>query len=196
MLSRSLLALFTVSSLAGIGQLFDSPALAGQSSFYCDISGEVPVTKVKTDRGDETFITWKKSFANGYSKDKRCQIVTKRLQEQYNRGRFYLTTRDNIKGLPVICYTHDEGGDCNASNILVTLTKGEDAKAVVKQLKYFRASARSKSPIELSGREQAQIQTNMSAMTEVNGNSYVDVRALIGDRDESQSQNEGESFFK
>ena len=176
MLSKPLLAFVTASSLVGIGQLFDSPALAGQSNFYCDTNGDVPITKVRTPRGEEEFIRWKNSYANGFSPAKRCQLVTARLQTQTARGRWFITSRENVNGMPVLCAVSREGENCNASSILVTLKRGADIKTALQEFNSFRSGA-SNQPIELSGAQQQQ-----QYMTSVDGSDYINFGQAVADR--------------
>ncbi len=178
-LSKPVLALLVISGAIGTSQLFDSPALAGQTRFYCDTSGDMPVTKVSTPRGEEEMIRWKNAYGNGFTAAKRCQVVTQRLQMQTNRGRWFLTSRENVNGMPVICAVSREGGDCNASSILVTLPRGADPKAALQEFHSFRSSASNK-PMELSGRQQG------SYTTTVDGNDYINLGQAVADLTSSQ----------
>jgi Circadian oscillating protein COP23 len=175
-LSKSILALVAFSSFVGMSQSFVAPAVAGEStSFYCDISGPTPVTKIRTERGDETFIEWTNSLGNGYSLEKRCQIVTERFQSQVGRGRMYLTSRAKVNGMPVICNSNREGGACNSRNILVTLDRGADHLKALQKLASFQRGASNK-PLKLSGRNPL----NSDYVTNVGGNYYVNVNKMTG----------------
>jgi hypothetical protein len=156
MLSKSSLALVTISSSVGICQLFADPALAGHRTlFFCDTSESMPVTKVRTSRGDEEMIRWTNSYGNGFTTTKRCQLVTQKLQTHTNRGRWFLTSRENINGMPVICAVSREGENCTASTILVTLPRGANAGEALQQLNFFRSG--------------------------VNGNDYINLGQAIND---------------
>jgi Circadian oscillating protein COP23 len=149
MAKKSWLAMIIVGSIALIQT--ELPAEAQTSTFYCDTSGSVPITRIRTrGRGDESFIQWKTSFSRGYSAAKRCKQVAARFERQHLRGRLYLTSRSNINGHPVICYADSENGACNSGNILVTLRRGIDHRNALLRFNAFprRSSNR---PIELSG---------------------------------------------
>jgi Circadian oscillating protein COP23 len=175
-LSKSILALVAFSSFVGMSQSFVAPAVAGATtSFYCDTSGPTPVTKIRTERGDETFIEWTKTFSNGYSLEERCKIVTERFQSQVGRGRMYLTSRAKVNGMPVICNSNREGGACNSRNILVTLHQGANHLEVLRKLASFQRSA-SNEPLSLTGSNPL----NSDYVTNVDGNYYVNVNKMTG----------------
>jgi hypothetical protein len=179
-LSKSILALVAFSSFVGMSQSFLAPAVAGESkSFYCDTSGPIPVTKIRTERGDETFIQWTKSFSNGYSLEERCKIVTKRFQSQVGRGRMYLTSRAKVNGMPVICNSNREGGACTSRNILVTLDRNANHLEVLQKLASFQRSA-SNEPLILSGHNPLNNPLNSDYVTNVDGNYYVNVNKMTG----------------
>jgi hypothetical protein len=126
-----------------------SPAEAGGQGFYCDTSGRVPVTKVRTSRGDETFIRWN-TGRRGYSPLRRCQEVAARFERQRTRGRLFLTSRARVNGQPVICYTETEGGSCNSGNVLVTLKRGVNHRSALRRFTDFQSGASNRA-LELSG---------------------------------------------
>jgi Circadian oscillating protein COP23 len=148
MVKKSCLAM-TVVGVIGLMQL-ELPASAQSTTFYCDTSGNVPVTRIKTPHGDETFILWRNSFGRAYSTVRRCQEVSTRFERQRLRGRLYLTSRANVNGHPVICQTESAEGSCNRNNILVTLLRGSDHREALGRLTAFQKGA-STNPIELSG---------------------------------------------
>jgi hypothetical protein len=148
MVKKSWLATFVVGSIA-LTQI-EFPADAQTSTFYCDTSGSVPVTRIRTGRGDESFIQWRTSFSGGYGAARRCQEVSARFQREHTRGRLHLTSRRNVNGHPVICYAESENGACNASNVLVTLSRGTNHRNALLRFSAFQRGA-SNRPLELSG---------------------------------------------
>jgi Circadian oscillating protein COP23 len=171
-LSKFILALLVVSSAIGMSQSFDSPALAGSARFYCGTSDNVPVTKVRSSRGDEVLLRWKNSYKD-FSATKRCQIVTEKLQQQFNRGRFVVTSNENVNGMPVVCAVSAVGDRCNADSILFTLPRGSSARAAAEQFESLRSAASIKA-MELSGRQE-------SYATVVDGNYYINLGQAIAD---------------
>ena len=141
----------TVVGIIGLMQI-ELPASAQSTTFYCDTSGNAPVTRIRASHGDETFILWRNSFGRAYSTARRCKEVSARFERELlrNRGRLYLTSRANFNGNPVICYTESEQGSCNRNNVLVTLLKGSDHREALGRLTAFQKGA-STNPIELSG---------------------------------------------
>jgi Circadian oscillating protein COP23 len=178
--SQPILALAALSSLFGMSQLLVAPAVANQppvaGSFYCDTSGAVPATMIRTVRGDETFIKWENSFGNKYTKAQRCQIVTKRFQSW--RGNLYLTSSNNVNGYPVICNVGREGGTCDGSNILVTLRKNADHKLALQKFLSHQKGA-SNAPLYLSGD---------SYISVVGDNYYINVGRMIGNINEASTE--------
>jgi Circadian oscillating protein COP23 len=148
MVKKSWLATFVVGSIA-LTQI-EFPADAQTSTFYCDTSGSVPVTRIRTGRGDESFIQWRTSFSGGYGAARRCQEVSARFQREHTRGRLYLTSRANVNGHPVICHAESENGACKASNVLVTLRRGTNHRHALLRFSAFQRGA-SNRPLELSG---------------------------------------------
>jgi hypothetical protein len=128
----------------------DLPADAQTSTFYCDTSGSVPVTRISTSRGEESFIQWKTSFSRRYGAARRCQEVASRFERQHRRGQLNLTSRREVNGHPVICYTESQNVACNPNNILVTLPKGTNHRNALLRFEAFRTRA-SNRPLELSG---------------------------------------------
>jgi hypothetical protein len=175
-LSKPVLALLVVSGAIGMSQSFDSPALAGSSRFYCGTSDNVPATKVRSSRGDEVLLRWKNSY-KGFSATKRCQIVTEKLQQQFNRGRFVVTSNENVNGMPVVCAVSAVGDSCNADSILFTLPRGSSARAAAEQFESLRSAASIK-PLELSGRQE---NSGKSYSTVVDGNYYINLGQAVAD---------------
>jgi hypothetical protein len=164
MVRKSWLATLVLGSVA-LTQI-QLPAQAQTSTFYCDTSGSVPVTRIRTARGDESFIQWQNSFSRGYGAARRCQEVASRFERQHTGGkRLYLTSRRSVNGHPVICYTDSEKGACDRNNVLVTLRRGTNHRNALRRFSAFQRGA-SNRPLELSGDA-----TNESTPLELSGGS-------------------------
>lgn len=148
-LKSSILFLSVVWSLGSAVLISAKPSLARENKFFCTRQGGVPVTKVRTARGNETFITWKRNFDN-YSASKRCGIISNKLQRFYENGFVFIKT-GTINKYPVICISNQEKTPCTADNLLVTLAKGEDKGSVLRNILAWRRGTSSK-PIDLTGR--------------------------------------------
>ncbi|TFI54974.1 hypothetical protein BLD44_006330 [Mastigocladus laminosus UU774] len=148
----------------------NQPSYAESEKFFCTQEKGVPVTKVRTTRGDETFIRWVVTDFKEFPPLQRCEIVTKRFQRYYDNGEIYITSRNNFNSYPVLCITNRKGAPCTSDNILVTLKPGANTGLVLKQMLDFRRGADA-SPINLS---------KCKATTYDNqGNLYIDVKQFL-----------------
>jgi len=123
------------------------PSLSGGNKFFCTRDGGVPVTKVRTARGNETFIIWERNF-NNYPASRRCEIISNRLQRFYQNGEVHLKT-GIVNQYPVICVSSKKNTRCSGDNLLVTLPKGEDSVSVLQGMLAWRRGTSSE-PIRLS----------------------------------------------
>jgi Circadian oscillating protein COP23 len=110
-----------------------------------------------------------------YNLKKRCEVVTARFQ--LHRGNMYLTSRENVNGMPVICNSDREGGDCDASNVLITLPKKTNHKKVLLQLSSHQRGASNK-PLPLSGSPYLSV---------VNDNYYMNIGQMVSDINQAQT---------
>ncbi len=147
----------------------NQPSYAGNNKFFCTQEGGVPVTKVNTSRGKETFIRWVVRDFKKFPPSQRCQIVSARFQRYYDNGTLFITSRDNFQGYPVLCIANSKGTPCTSENILVTLKPGSDTGATLKQIIDFRRGVAAP-PVNLSG---------CQAITYDDGDLYLDVKQLV-----------------
>jgi Circadian oscillating protein COP23 len=126
------------------------PSYAGNNKFFCTQEGNVPMTKIRTSRGNETFIRWVVEDFKKYPALKRCQLVSSRFQRYYDNGKVFITTRNNVNGYPVLCIANRKNTPCTAENILVTLKPGSDTGKVLNQMNDFRRGVGSEA-LNLSG---------------------------------------------
>jgi hypothetical protein len=161
-----------------IGLLANQPSYADNNKFFCTQESGVPLTKVRTSRGNETFIRWTVQDFKKFPPLKRCQAVTARFQRYYDNGQFFITSRDNFQGYPVLCIANRKGTPCTSENLLVTLKPGSDAGQTLKQMLDFRRGVGGKE-INLSGDQN---------LTYDNGDLYLDVKGLV-DEDAATNTN-------
>jgi hypothetical protein len=145
------------------------PSYAENNKFFCTQESGVPVTKVRTTRGDETFIRWVVEDFKKFPPLTRCRSVTAKFQRYYDNGQLFITSRDNFQGYPVLCIANRKGTPCTSANILVTLKPGSDTGRILKQMLDFRRGVGA-SPINLSGSQH---------ITYDNGDLYLDVKGLV-----------------
>jgi tetratricopeptide (TPR) repeat protein len=148
---------------------------AGNNKFFCAQEGDIPVTKVRTSRGNETFIRWVVEDFKQFPPLRRCQIVSARFQRYYDNGLLLITSRDNFNNFPVLCIANRKGVPCKSEDLLVTLKRGTDTGRVLQQIIDFRIEGK---PVNLSG---------CQAITYEQGDLYLDVKQLIDDNKCSQS---------
>ncbi|NLQ04568.1 COP23 domain-containing protein [Cylindrospermopsis raciborskii] len=135
-------------SMVGAGVMVSGePGVAGENKFFCTRDGGVPVTKVRTPRGNETFIIWERDF-NNYPASKRCGIISNKLQRFYENGEVHFKT-GIVNEYPVVCISNRQNARCSGDNLLVTLPKGEDSVSVLEGILAWRRGTSSE-PIRLS----------------------------------------------
>ncbi|MEH2153308.1 COP23 domain-containing protein [Nostoc sp.] len=103
--------------------------------FYCDTSGNKPVTVYTNSRGvSEPWIRWTSNYFNdaGYNKLTRCQDVSHRL-ETYRRNRnLKFITVGKMNGQNVVCTANQVSGRCE--NLILTLKPNEDGVQALNNL--------------------------------------------------------------
>ncbi|ALF52882.1 hypothetical protein ACX27_08460 [Nostoc piscinale CENA21] len=172
------LAAASVTSLLFLGISITEPSYADGNKFFCTQEGNVPVTKVRTARGNQTLIRWVANDFKKVSSAQRCRIVSARFQRYYDNGALFITSRDNFNGYPVLCISNRRGVPCTADNILVTLKPGTDTGRVLQQMLSLRRDAGGESIINLSG---------CQAFTYDEGDVYVDVKQFLDGQECSSS---------
>jgi hypothetical protein len=110
---------------AGAFSFLSIPVLAQQVTYKCKVINDVPTTVFNYNGKERQMISWVRSFANGYTPERRCEEVTGRLNK-YASSSGQFITHGIINQLPVICFTDKKGAGCN--NLLITLKRGDDAK--------------------------------------------------------------------
>ncbi|MEH1884797.1 COP23 domain-containing protein [Nostoc sp.] len=103
--------------------------------FYCDTSGNKPVTVYTNPRGvSEPWIRWTSNYFRdaGYNKVTRCQDVSQRL-ENYRRNRdLRFITVGKMNGQNVICTANQVNGRCE--KLILTLKPNEDGVQALNNL--------------------------------------------------------------
>ncbi|MHC5765747.1 MAG: COP23 domain-containing protein [Nostoc sp.] len=103
--------------------------------FYCDTSGNKPVTVYKNPKSvTEPWVRWTSNYFKdaGYNKLTRCQEVSQRL-ETYRRNRnLRFITVGKMNGQNVICTANQVSGRCE--NLILTLKPNEDGVQALNNL--------------------------------------------------------------
>lgn len=107
--------------------------------FYCDTSGNKPVTVYTNPRGvSEPWIRWTSNYFRdaGYNKLTRCQDVSQRL-DNYRRNRdLRFITVGKMNGQNVICTANQVNGRCG--KLILTLKPNEDGVQALNNLLAWR----------------------------------------------------------
>ncbi len=117
---------------------------ARERKFFCDTSGSVPVTLVKTSRGNIPMIRWVKKTFNGfgYNPVQRCRETSLRLTIFHDSGRLKSMRSGTTNGYPVLCVDGGvEGSPCERQHVLLTFDRGVDPNAIGRQLIDLRRRA-------------------------------------------------------
>lgn len=120
---------------------------APSSQFYCGQYQGKPATLAKTSRGDVPIIVWTSTWASGsgFTPQKRCGMVSQKFQQFNASGTLKFLTTGNINGYGVLCAVKSQTS-CKASDILLTLEKGENPQLILADLLKVRDGA--SGPIE------------------------------------------------
>ncbi|MBD2570196.1 MULTISPECIES: COP23 domain-containing protein [Nostocaceae] len=125
-------SLMAVATTATISQ----PSYAGGTTFYCDRSGGEYFTFARTEDGRRyRVMKWTSTdFPAPHNPKNRCYEVSSRFQRNYDNGTLRKISSGIVNKLPVICSGSDSNTVCNNSNLLFTLKKGANRKAIANRL--------------------------------------------------------------
>ncbi len=96
-----------------------------RSSFDEEQGTRLPTTLAWTSRGKIAVIRWVKQLG-GKSPQERCEAVSPRFQEAYQKGSLSFITNGKMNKQPVICTAKEYGGKCET--LLMTL-RPEDERS-------------------------------------------------------------------
>ena len=133
-ISTSVIGAIAALSTLAIGT---EPAQANDTSIYCDTVGGNHATIISAPGYDPIpLIVWSQQpgadFGSEYTPPVRCNIVSSKAQEYWDRGLLtsFTTGRDN--GYPVICIAAESGGPC--SGTLFTLRLNANPTQTLQEL--------------------------------------------------------------
>ncbi len=117
------------------------------ASFRCKKVNNQWTTVVNSSsrEGEEiTFILWSSnSLAKaGYNNQRRCQMVSSRLNELFSNGQLEYITSGNVSGYPVICGARSNSETCAKHTIIITLKNRAQSSSIIShliQLKHGKA---------------------------------------------------------
>ena len=138
---KLLTSALTVSALTLFTSLTaNHPANANGTTFVCGTSNGKPTTLARTPEGDVVpVIHWVSDYfsGSGYDPQTRCEIVSNKFQEYYNRGTLNFLTTGRENGYDVVCVAELNGGACTGT--LFTLKQGSNPGQTLQRLIAIRA---------------------------------------------------------
>jgi hypothetical protein len=139
MVTASAIALGAISA---ISQPQPSSAQTTTDTYFCGISnGGVPTTFARSVTGKRLpLIRWFSTMGSEYTPNRRCQEVSGRFQEAYEKGLLNYMTTGIMRGQQVVCASSRYGGSC--SHLLFTLKPSQNASDAIQALVDIGAQAR------------------------------------------------------
>ena len=110
-------------------------AASTDSKYFCAQSSDgTPTTFVKTERGNLPLLRWESDYFKkfGYTREQRCQAVSAKFEQAYERGMLNYVTIGSINNLPVICAASSLGAGCEES--LFTLQADRNAAVALEEI--------------------------------------------------------------
>lgn len=119
-------------------------AVANQS-FVCNQDSSAPATLANTANGSRTMIRWASQYftSSGYDPKLRCQQVSARMEKLRQERKLQFITSGVLNQQPVVCaaLTQQDAKERRCTGgLILTLEKGDDSRAIVKQLEDAMAS--------------------------------------------------------
>lgn len=102
------------------------------------------VTSSSREGEEIAFILWSSnSLARaGYNNQRRCQMVSSRLNELFSNGQLENITSGTVSGQPVICGARSNSETCAKHTVILTLQNRAQSSSIIShliQLKYGKA---------------------------------------------------------
>jgi Circadian oscillating protein COP23 len=93
------------------------------TSYNNRLNKKVPTTLAWSPSGKRALIQWVKQMDNNWTPEKRCQEVSRRMQEANTAGTMQFITNGKMNGQRVICSATEVNGDCK--NLLMTMRRDD-----------------------------------------------------------------------
>ncbi|MCC5611968.1 COP23 domain-containing protein [Nostoc sp. CHAB 5834] len=159
----ALTSVATISLPASFSQSTAAESQPDKVTFFCrqifdPASGEqIPATVawVPERKGHIRFIGWKSEYfsQSGWTPLKRCNKVTQKFQEFYEKGSLNYLSSGKSKGLPIICGLANQGETCNANNQLFTIKSGSNTEQVLQRLTDITEGKSAEALLQSSGEQ-------------------------------------------
>jgi Circadian oscillating protein COP23 len=185
-LFAQILSLIVVTLSSTISSSQPSYAQSQNQKFFCGMSKGVPTTLVRTSRGTTIpVIRWvDTSFPPPWTPEQRCEEISTRFQQFYEKGTLNFLRASKFRGQPVLCVASYRGGDCLPNGVLVTLKPGSDPQQTLARLNDYRGRAGGEA-ILLDGRH-----SDSEIFVHNRDGAYLDIQKLM---EEAETSNAGSS---
>lgn len=123
-----------------------APKSEASSKFFCGTHDGAPSTMSNTSSGKQVAVIMWKSTAfsgGGFEPQTRCQIVSNKFNDLYNRGLLTHLTTGKVNGMNIVCGSSMKGGGCAPDGMLYTLKPGQNPTQTLKNLLAVRTKATS-----------------------------------------------------
>ncbi|GAB4364545.1 MAG: hypothetical protein Kow00121_00290 [Elainellaceae cyanobacterium] len=118
-----------------------SASSSTQSRYFCDGSGDIPLTMARSRRTGDTFplIQWTSDWAPApYSPGERCQTVSSRLEAVHSQFDRLILTAGTWNGQPVVCAATSREdarqGVCATDGLVLTTRYRDEAEELIRGL--------------------------------------------------------------
>jgi Circadian oscillating protein COP23 len=132
------------------------------TSYNNRLNKKVPTTLAWSPSGKRALIQWVKQMDSNWTPEKRCQEVSRRMQEANTAGTMQFITNGKMNGQRVICSATEVNGDCK--NLLMTMRRDDKP---LKFMTEFREifNGRSEGVVEhSSGEPQIYLRINLNQL--------------------------------
>ena len=131
--------------------LTNNPDSALKTAFICgkDQTGTLETVAKIPEKGNVAVIRWVSTYFNkaGFDPQTRCEEVSKRFQELYDKQVLNYITTDRMNGQNVVCVAAQEKSPCIPNGLLFTLKPEEKPNEIVRQIFAIRSGERQR-PLE------------------------------------------------
>lgn len=110
----------------------------GQGVFYCGTDNGKPATIVRhPSRGELSFIIWDTNyFGNQYTPQRRCEIVSDRLESNQRNETLTTIVEGRLNNYPVLCASPDKEVpnsviNCSDERLILTLRPTDDPQEAI-----------------------------------------------------------------
>ncbi|MEM8722380.1 MAG: COP23 domain-containing protein [Cyanobacteria bacterium P01_G01_bin.39] len=143
---------------------------ASGDKYFCQEVDDVHGIYSSTERGKIKYMNFVRDVSQGWSIERRCDVVADRFQRFDDSGVLKFVVAGYVNNEPVLCAVAAEGNLCSSDNVLVTLPPQSDPVREARRLIDTRGLAAGR-VISVNGK-QGKLESY------VNGNTYYNLEIL------------------